>query len=426
VRWRVRRSRIGGSLSVPGDKSIAHRALMLAALARGSSFIEQLPRAEDVRSTMEAVRALGVEIELQDGTARVTSAGQLTQARGPIYAGNSGTTMRLLAGILAGRPFQSRICGDASLTRRPMKRVVDPLQRMGAIVDSHEGHPPLDIRGGRLHGIEYTLPLPSAQVKSCVLLAGLFADGPTSVVEPTPTRDHTERMFRAVGIRLALDGQKIVLRGDQRPSAFEMRIPGDVSSASFFLAGAALTGGDVTIHGVGVNPTRSGFLVALQRMGTSVDLVNLREEMGEPIADIRITGGIHRPIEVCGSEIPLLVDELPLLALLGTQASGRTVVRDAAELRVKESDRIAAVARTLRLLGADVEELPDGFVVSGPTALRGGVVDGCGDHRIAMMLVLAGMIAKGETIIEGAEASAVSLPDFATLLAHLGGQIERA
>lgn len=423
MRWRVRPATLHGAVSVPGDKSIAHRALMLAALAQGSSTIRGLPSGEDVLNTVSALRTLGVTVRLVDGVAHVSSTGRLTRPTGPIYTGNSGTTMRLLAGILAGQPFRSRLEGDASLSRRPMKRIVEPLTRMGASIHSRDGRAPLDIHGGSLHGIHYVMPVASAQVKSCLLLAGLFARGETCVVEPVTTRDHTERMLRSLGIRLEARDHTVGLQGGQRPQQFHIEVPGDISSAAFFLAGAVLSGGAVEIGSVGVNPTRLGFLRVLERLGARVAVHGAREQLGEPIGNVSAAGRVCDAIEVGGAEIPLLVDELPLVALLATQAPGTTIIRDAGELRVKETDRIEAVVQGLRAFGGNLDELTDGFTISGPSPLHGATVHARGDHRIAMMFALAGTIASGETIVEGAEASAVSFPGFERALTELGGAI---
>jgi 3-phosphoshikimate 1-carboxyvinyltransferase len=409
---------------VPGDKSIAHRALLLAAMAAGESTIENLPEGADVAATAACVSALGASIERQDGSVRVRSSGALLAPPGPLDARNSGTTMRLLAGVLAGQDFDSTLVGDDSLSRRPMGRVIEPLERMGAEIVSHGGLPPLDVRGRALRGITYPLPIDSAQVKSAILLAGLFARGETAVVERVPTRDHTERMLCATGVDVrAADGQ-VFLRGDVRPHAFHLEIPGDQSSAAFLLAAAVLTGGSVRVVDVGINPTRMGFVRALQRMGASISVALGREDMGEPAGSVTVSGPLSTPIEIGPEEVPALVDELPLLALLATQVDGRTSVRGAQELRVKETDRITTVVETLRALGAEIEEHPDGFAVTGASRLRGSTVRSHGDHRLAMMQAVAGLIAEGETIVENAEAAEVSFPQFAATLGALGGAID--
>lgn len=412
MKWRVRPSTLSGTVAVPGDKSIGHRALMMASLASGSSRIRALPPGEDVRATAACLAELGVQIYVRNGTAQVLSGGSLRPPAAHLDARNSGTTMRLLAGILAGQRFESHLVGDASLCRRPMGRVVEPLALMGARVESHEGRPPLTIAGGDLRSIRYSLPVASAQVKSAILLAGLLAEGDTTITEPLPTRDHTERLFAALGAPVLRENGTVRVRGGWRPPAFELTVPGDMSSAAFLLTGAALTGGVVTALRVGVNPTRLGFLNALRRMGARVTVENERLEMGEPVADVTVSGPVSSPLAVDPADVPGLVDELPLVALLATQAAGVTEVRGAAELRVKETDRIRAVVEGLGAMGASIEERPDGFDVRGPTALRGATVRGFGDHRLCMMLAVAGATAAGETVIEGAEAAAVSFPGF--------------
>jgi len=424
MRWRVTPAVIGGQTHVPGDKSIAHRALMLASLASGFSRIDRLPDGADVHSTAQCLRRLGVDLRIDGDTALVTSTGRLSASPAPLDAGNSGTTMRLLAGILAGQPFRSCLLGDESLSRRPMTRVVQPLNAMGASIHSNEGGAPLEIHARQLHGIDYALPVASAQVKSAILLAGLFAEGVTSVSEPHPSRDHTERMLAAVGVQVQVEGLRATLHGGQAPDTFTMSVPGDLSSAGFLLVAAALSGGDVTIDEVGLNPTRSGLLDVLREMGANVEILGQRQEMGEPVGRLRVSGRICRPVTVEAAQVPGLVDELPLVVLLATQARGTSVIRGAAELRVKETDRIATVAASLRRLGADLDELADGFVVRGPTALHGCNVSSHGDHRLAMLLAVAGAIAAGETVVDGVEAADVSFPNFAEVLGSLGGNIE--
>lgn len=424
MRWRVRPSTIAGSASVPGDKSIAHRALMLAGLARGTSVIQNLPSGEDVLSTASCMDRLGVAVDLQPGRARLNSSGELVAPQQELVAGNSGTTMRLLAGLLAGQTFSCRLTGDASLRRRPMGRVVDPLRQMGASIATHDGSAPLDITGSSLHGITYTLPVASAQVKSAVLLAGLFATGTTTVVEIVPSRDHTERMLESLGLNVRRHGMAVQVERGASPDGFDLTVPGDISSAAFLLSAAAVTGGAVSLDAIGLNPTRTAILGVLERMGTTVSAGAERAETAEPRGTVTVTGPIERPIRICADEVPGLVDELPLIALLATQVLGESVIEGAAELRVKETDRVAAVTQELRALGADVEERTDGWIIHGKTPLQGGTVRSHGDHRLAMMLAVAGACADGETIIEGAEAADVSFPGFATVFSSLGATIE--
>ena len=424
MRWRVRTSAIGGSAAVPGDKSIAHRALMLAGLARGSTVIRNLPSGEDVLSTASCMSQLGVILDLQPGTARLDSTGELRAPEEDLDAGNSGTTMRLLAGILAGQRFSCRLTGDASLRRRPMGRVVDPLRQMGASIATHDGFAPLEFVGSNLHGITYTLPVASAQVKSAVLLAGLFATGRTTVIEVVPARDHTERMLTALGMNVQRHDMSVQVERGATPNGFDLTVPGDISSAAFLFAAAAVTGGRVSLDSIGLNPTRTAILTVLERMGASVDAATEREEAGEPRGAVVVSGHVERPIRICADDVPGLVDELPLIALLATQVEGESVIEGAAELRVKETDRISSVTQELRALGADIEERPDGWQIHGKTPLRGGEVRSHGDHRLAMMLAVAGVCAHGETIIEGAEAADVSFPGFRSVFASLGAAIE--
>jgi 3-phosphoshikimate 1-carboxyvinyltransferase len=424
MKWCVQPSSLGGAARVPGDKSIAHRALMLAGLARGTSLIKNVPAGEDVLSTAACMSRLGARVEMSAGTAHVQSDDGISAPNQELDAGNSGTTMRLLTGMLAGQDFSSRLTGDASLRRRPMGRVVDPLRQMGASIGTRDGSAPLDITGAALHGIRYTLPVASAQVKSAILLAGLFASGTTTVVEIVPARDHTERMLAALGLRITRTGQSVEVERGETPNAFTLTVPGDISSAAFLFAAAALTGGEVTIASVGSNPTRSAILGVLERMGADVSVSEERSEAGEPRGTITVGGHIERPIHLCAQDVPGLVDELPLVALLATHAAGDSVVEGASELRVKETDRIAAVAQELRTMGADIEERPDGWRIRGRTPLHGGEVWSHGDHRLAMLLAIAGASASGETVIADAEASAVSFPDFASVFTSLGGAIE--
>ncbi len=425
MRWQVRPSGIAGEAAVPGDKSISHRALMLAALADGTSSIRGLGDGEDVASTVACLRALRVRIE-RSGDQVCVQGGALRPPSAPLDAGNSGTTMRLLSGILAGQPFDSVVTGDASLCRRPMGRIARPLMEMGTQVDTEDGHAPIRIRGGRLRAIRYRCDPPSAQVKSCVLLAGLFAEGSTSVWETVATRDHTERLMRATGIAVDAKEQTVAVHGPARPRAFDLCVPGDLSSAAFLLAGAAIAGvGDVTVRDVGLNPTRTGFLQVLRRMGCDLETSEEREEGGEPVGSIRVRPAPLTGVEIGADEAATMLDELPLVALLGTVAAGETRVTGAGELRVKESDRIATVAAELGRLGAAIEEQPDGFRVRG-SRLQGTRVQSHGDHRVAMMLGLAGLIAAGETIVEGAEAAAVSFPCFGSTMRGLGGMIHDA
>ena len=413
---------IAGRIRVPGDKSISHRALILGALAHGEIEITDLSPGADVHSTRRCLEALGANLTKEGGAVVIQGMGPegLGEPTRPLDCGNSGTTMRLLAGVLAGRPFRSTLIGDASLSRRPMQRIIRPLRLMGARISAREDDfAPLTIEGGGLRGIHYEMEVKSAQVKSCILLAGLQAHGETVVVEPSPSRDHTERMLVDLGAPIAVEGRAIrIERGELQ--ARPITVPGDFSSAAFFIAAAAaLPGAEVVIENVGVNPTRTGLLEVLREMGADISLSNERAWGGEPVADITVWGKELTAVEVGGEIIPRLIDELPVLFAIATQAEGETVIRDAAELRVKESDRIAAMAENLRRLGAKVKELPDGMVIEGPMRLKGAELEGFSDHRVVMACAVAALYAQGETIIHGAEWAEISFPDFFELLAEV-------
>jgi 3-phosphoshikimate 1-carboxyvinyltransferase len=415
---------LSGRVKVPGDKSISHRALLLGAIAEGATRIRNFLPAADCLATLACVQALGIKIERGSETELIVH-GQglhgLTEPKDILDCARSGTTMRLLAGILAGQPFYSVLTGNEQLRRRPMGRIVEPLRWMGATVLGRDDGslPPLTILGGNLHGIEYRLPVASAQVKSAILLAGLYADGPTVIHEPGPARDHTEQMLAAMGASIEVQSSKFKVQSSKL-SSLDVVVPGDVSSAAYFIAAACLVpGSEVIIESIGVNPTRTGFLDALREMGADIVVENQRVVGGEPEADVIVRAGGLGGIEVKGNQVPRMIDEFTLLAVVASQAEGETIVRDAAELRVKETDRIAAIVAELRKLGVCIEERDDGFVVAGPTSLRGTVVDSHSDHRLAMSLAIAGLVAEGETIIEGAECIADSFPGFEEILRAL-------
>ena len=419
--------RLRGKIRLPGDKSISHRAVMLSALSQGTSRISNFAASADCTSTLNCLSGLGVEFERETDQVTITGRGKrgLMMPSAPLDCGNSGTTMRLLSGVLAGQPFESVLIGDESLSKRPMKRIIDPLTEMGAEIDSIDGHAPLTINGhSNLRPIEYRLPVASAQLKSCILLAGLFADGETTVIETVPTRDHTERMLKGFGVNLRStelpDGTRISITGDSELSACDVEVPSDVSSAAFFLAAAAcLDGSYVEIPNVGLNPTRAGVIDVLRRFGADFEMRDESESGGEPIGTIIVKGGSSltssRDNTVKGEIVANLIDEVPILAVFGTQVEGGIEIRDAGELRVKESDRIASVVENLRRMGADVEEFEDGLKV-GKSDLAGATIDSFGDHRIAMAFAIAGLFAKGETVIGGAECAAVSFPGFFEVL----------
>jgi 3-phosphoshikimate 1-carboxyvinyltransferase len=415
-----------GRLRVPGDKSISHRALMLGALAEGITEVSGFLAGEDCLATLAACRALGVTIEGPDaaGTLRIHGVGRdgLRAAAAPLDLGNSGTSMRLLSGLLAGQPFASVLTGDASLSRRPMRRVIEPLTRMGARIEATPaGTAPLRIHGGqRLRGIEYRLPVASAQVKSCLLLAGLYADGRTCVREPAPSRDHTERMLRAFGYPLEQEGDRVCLDGGGRLRATPIAVPADLSSAAFFLVGASIAGsGELWLEQVGINPTRAGILTLLQAMGADLTLLNERQLGGEPVADIRVRPAPLHGIAIPPALVPLAIDEFPALFVAAACAQGETVLTGAAELRVKESDRIQVMADALQALDIVAQPLPDGIRIQGGT-LGGGVVDSHGDHRIAMSLAMAALRARAPIRILDCANVATSFPGFVELAAGAG------
>ena len=417
--------RISGVLRVPGDKSISHRALMLAALAAGRSEIVNLAPGDDCQATLDCLRRLGVGASTAaspDGGSALrwqidgVGLSGFRPASDGLDARNSGTTARLLMGVLAASVFSTRIGGDGSLQRRPMRRVVEPLALMGAHIDTSDGRLPAIVTGAPLHGIDYTAPVPSAQVKSAILLAGLAARGVTTVREPIATRDHTELALGAFGVEVAVGRGTVALAGGQRPSAARIHVPGDASSAAFWaVAAAALPGSSIDIRDVGLNPTRIGFLGVLRRFGAAVSATESPRTDVEARGTIRVAHRALGDVVVEPSEVPGLIDELPALAALATYG-GRLSVTGAAELRVKESDRIAALARGLRQMGADVEEAPDGFRIDGAARLRGGAVDAAGDHRLAMAFAIAALGATGPTTISGAGAVSISYPGFFDVL----------
>lgn len=416
--------RLQGTLAVPGDKSVSHRALIFAAMATGRSVIRGAATGADVASTAAALHRLGLDVPAGAVPAELSIEGLGWQV-GPeanLDAGNSGTTMRLLTGALAGRPGRFVLSGDASLSTRPMERVASPLRRMGASVSLAEGgRPPIEVDGRPLHGISYAMPIASAQVKGAVLLAGLQAEGPTSVAEPGVSRDHTERMLAWLGLPVTIESGTVTLgAGYHLPlPAFELDVPGDFSSAAFWVVAASLVpGSDVCIQGVGVNPSRTGLLEILASMGAVVEVTPQAAEP-ELIGSIRARHAGLRGVRVSGGVVARTIDELPLVAVAATQADGVTTVRDAAELRVKESDRLSVLASGLRELGADVEEVPDGLSVRGPTPLHGGRVESTGDHRMAMAFAVAAMIASGPVTIGGWEGTAISYPGFLDDLGEL-------
>ncbi|SMB98328.1 3-phosphoshikimate 1-carboxyvinyltransferase [Thermanaeromonas toyohensis ToBE] len=406
-----------GEFSPPGDKSISHRAAIFAALADGTSEISNFLEAGDCLSTLRCLQALGVEIEgPREGKLKIRAQGPegLKEPEDVLDAGNSGTTMRFLLGVLAAQPFYSVITGDHSLRRRPMARVAEPLRQMGAHIWGREGGnlAPLSIKGGNLRPIEYNLPVASAQVKSALLLAGLHTEGETVVREPVPARDHTERMLEYCGVKIKKEDLEITIYGRQRIQPFKICIPGDFSAAAFFLVAACIhPRAEVVVRNVGLNPTRTGLLTVLQEMGAELEVIQEGVSAGEPYGVVRARSSSLKGTKIGGALIPRLIDEIPVLAVAAAVAQGSTVIRDAAELKVKESDRITTLAVELRKMGAKIETLPDGMVLEGGS-LKGAVVDSHGDHRLAMALAVAGLIAEGETVIRGAECMSISYPGF--------------
>jgi 3-phosphoshikimate 1-carboxyvinyltransferase len=419
----VRQARhLGGEISVPGDKSLSHRAVLLAALADGLTEITGFLPGEDCICTMRALQAMGSVIEVESKThLRVHGInGKLLAPLEPLDCGNSGTAMRLLAGVLAAQPFKSRLIGDASLSGRPMKRIIDPLRLMGAHIrgSGDKNTAPLEIEGAALKGIEYTLPVPSAQLKSCLLLAGLFAQGTTSITEKTPSRDHTERLLAHFHAPPVIEnhpegkGRTVRVRGGSKLHASDFKVPGDFSSAAFWIAGAAaLPGADLTITQLGMNSTRTGLLSVLLRMGAQI-YESISDSSCEPIGTLRVYGRRLRGTRIAGAEIPNVIDELPIIAVAAAVAEGDTEIRDAQELRVKETDRIAAMAGNLREFGVTVTEHDDGMTIHGGSNLTGARVRSFGDHRIAMACAILGLFARGETVIEETGCIATSYPTF--------------
>jgi 3-phosphoshikimate 1-carboxyvinyltransferase len=408
---------LNGTITIPGDKSISHRAVMFGAIAEGKTTIKGFLPGADCLSTISCFKEMGVEITQNRDEVTVIGTGLegLQEPKAVLDVGNSGTTIRLMSGILANTPFFSCVQGDASIAKRPMQRVTNPLKQMGAKIDGRkEGtFTPLTIRGGNLKAIEYTSPVASAQVKSAILLAGLRAEGVTAVTEPHISRDHTERMLEAFGVTVTRVGKTVKLAGGQKLTATDVQVPGDVSSAAFFLvAGAIIPNSKLLLQNVGMNPTRTGIIDVLEKMGATFTVEQINEGASEPAANITIETSPLKGIEIGGDIIPRLIDEIPIIALAATQADGITVIKDAHELKVKETNRIDTVVAELTKLGARIEATDDGMIIYGKCKLKGTTVHSHGDHRIGMMLAIAGCIAEGETTIEDAEAVGVSYPTF--------------
>ena len=414
-------SALDGHVAVPGDKSISHRAVLIGALCEGETRVSGFGRSADTEATIAAVRALGAEVIEEDvDTLRVRGAGLrgLQGSKGAIDCGNAGTLMRLLAGVLAGQEGRTELVGDSSLSSRPMERIAEPLRRMGATIETTEGHAPLVVQGAPLRAIDYALPVASAQVKSAILLAGVQATGATTVVEPVATRDHTERMLEHAGARVTRRPSSVTVEGARSLRLPDVEVPGDISSAAPFLVAAAIVPGSaVTVHGVGLNPRRAGLLDVLERMGARVAIYNRRSIGGEPAGDVEVRASDLVGTTVMAAEVPSLIDELPIFAVAACHARGETVVQGAEELRAKESNRIEAVVEDLRRVGGHIRATPDGFRIKGvPTRLRGGVVDSRGDHRLAMLGAVVGVASREGVELRGAEAAATSFPDFFDVL----------
>ncbi len=417
---------VRGSVSLPGDKSISHRYAMLAAIAEGPSRLENYSTGADCASTLGCLRSLGVKWERRDkegadNIIEVQGSGlSLTAPKEALDCGNSGSTIRMLSGIAAGQRFSSEMAGDESLSRRPMERVITPLTAMGAEIRSQNGRPPLHIRGGNLKAITYRMPVASAQVKTCLLFAGLLADGETQIEEPLRTRDHGEVALRAFGAHLDRKGNEVRIRGGQSLRGIEARVPGDLSSAAFFLCAAALLpGSQLTVANLLMNPTRARLLDILMQMGLRISVTQLEEIHGELVGTLQVEGGHMKGASIAGADTAALIDEIPVLAAIAPYTEQGIEVRDAKELRVKESDRIASIAINLRAMGAKVEEREDGLKIPGEQTLHGADLESFGDHRIAMAFSIAALRAEGETLIHGSQCAAISYPQFFTMLESL-------
>lgn len=416
-----------GAVRLPGDKSLSHRALLLGGLARGATRLQGFLRAGVTKTMLDCLRTLGVDAEFCGPDDLLILGSPWRSPAKILDCQDSGSTMRMLLGALAPQPISATLDGTPRLRKRPMGRVVEPLRRMGAeiVATSNDTQPPLTVRGQTLHGIKYDLPVASAQVKTAILLAALYANGPTTLREPAPSRDHTERLLQSIGVSVAVSNGKIKLTPDSMPLlGFKLDIPGDISSAAFPLTAALLIPGSrVTINDVGVNPTRTGLLDTLLAMGGQIQFVDYHQTGGEPVANLDVTASGLRAVQISGNQVVRMIDEFPIFAVAATQAEGESVVRDAAELRLKESDRITALVSELRKMGARIEEYPDGFVIEGPTRLHGAIVESHNDHRLAMALAVAGLIAEDVTRIKDADCIEKSFPGFVQSMITLGAEI---
>lgn len=412
---------LAGEVTIPADKSISHRAIIFSALAKGKSIIKNFSDGQDPHSTLNIFKQLGVDIEEDGNTVIVNSTGELNPSNVPLDCGNSGTTMRLVSGVLAGQNFNSTMIGDASLSKRPMKRVISPLEQMGGEIKSNDFKAPLEIKGTKLKSISYNSPIASAQVKSCILLAGLNADGVTTVTEPYTSRNHTEIMLKAMGAKLAVDGTTVSIEKSEL-NPINIEIPGDISSAAYFIcAGLIVPNAEIVLKNVGLNPTRTGIIDVVKSMGGNIEILSERETCGEKVGDILVKYSPNlKSCKISGDIIPRLIDEIPVIAVLATRAEGQTVIADAQDLRNKESDRITAVVTELKKLGAKIEETPDGMIITGKSSLNGGCdVETYHDHRLAMSLFVAGLVAENEIKINGFEWVNISFPEFEKLFTNL-------
>lgn len=421
--------KLQGEVRVPGDKSMSHRSIMLGSLAEGVTHVKGFLNAEDAISTLEAFRAMGVRIDGPvNGEVTIYGVGKhgLKAPEKPLYLGNSGTSMRLLSGLLSGQNFDATLTGDESLSSRPMRRVTEPLATMGAVIETQpQGTAPLHIKGGHpLKAIDYVMPMASAQVKSCLLLAGMYAEGETTVTEPAPTRDHTERMLNGFGYPVRREGSKAIINSSGKLTATDIDVPSDISSAAFFLVGASIAeGSDVTLRHVGINPTRTGVIDILRLMGADIEVLNEREVGGEPVADLRVVASPLKGINIPEELVPLAIDEFPVLFVAAACAEGQTVLTGAEELRVKECDRIQVMADGLQILGIDAQSTGDGMIIQGGQ-LGGGVVESHGDHRIAMSFSIAGLRANAPITVNNCANVNTSFPEFRDLAKQLGLQLE--
>jgi len=419
-------SKVKGEIKVGGDKSITHRALILGSIAEGTTTLKDYSKCDDCMSTLEIMKKLGITILRNEARVRIEGKGLngLKESTDVLNCNNSGTSMRLLSGLLAGQSFFSVLTGDSSLLKRPMRRIVEPLTLMGAKIIGRDNNKfaPLAIKGGKLEAIDYKTPVASAQVKSAILLASLHAKGNSSITEPSTSRDHTERMLNLFGVKIESSGNKITLKEKNKLIAKEISIPGDISSAAFFLVLASvIKGSKILLKNIGINPTRTGILEVLKSMGADISMKNEKNQNYEPTADLLVKGKELKGITISGDIIPKVIDELPIIAVAATQAEGKTVIKDAEELRVKETDRIYAIATGLKKMGAKVEEKPDGLIIEGPIKLKGNICESFGDHRIGMALAIAGVIAEGKTTLVESECINISFPEFNGILGRICG-----